>query len=555
MLNLQANRTFERPEHFMTKTELHGPQAPLHEQLKGIRKNLQIGDHLSALTACRRLLPQHPNNESLLALLLRGFQLKGDSESELSFLANYAKQHDLNSVLYLRYVSLLNKTCRVQQALDALDNYPHKNHPAYKNILIEVLQRAGQHNEALNILQKSLAAEPNNWQFHFRSGVLQHSLGLREESIESLKTAYKLNPDSGAVYWHLANIKSYTLTESERRSAKIVSLSKKDEAVEAMHANYALGKYYEDNKKYAESFTHYSNANHHQRKLHPYDKSINTKLLNDLLLSVDANFKQKREGWGFKSTGPIFIVGLPRSGTTLLEQILCSHSKISAMGELYNIIHCARTISIFDHITPGMHYENYTNALQEMNRESAHQWGKRYFEDTQIHRGKARFFVDKMPSNFWHIPLIKTILPDAKIIDIRRHPLSSGFSVFKQCFPKGHNYSNGLKSTGRNYKQYTAIMNHYNRVYPNSIHTIKYESLVRNTEHEIRNLFTYLELEFENNCLHFHKTRRAIRTPSSEQVRQPIFEKGILQWKNYEEQLTPLQEILMEIIHDYEKEF
>jgi hypothetical protein len=252
-------------------------------------------------------------------------------------------------------------------------------------------------------------------------------------------------------------------------------------------------------------------------------------------------FFEQRKGWGCPSPEPIFVVGLPRAGSTLLEQILASHSQVEGTTELQDIIAISRQLGGRSRENPS---GKYPEILTEMNADQFRELGESYLETTRIQRSGSPFFIDKMPNNFRHIGLIHLILPNSKIIDARRHPMGGCFSGFKQLFAHGQTFTYGLEDIGKYYRDYVRLMDHWDSVLPGRVHRVQYEEMVADTETQIRALLDYCGLEFEEQCLRFYETERAVRTPSSEQVRKPIYKEGLEQWRHFEQHLDPLKEAL-----------
>ena len=249
----------------------------------------------------------------------------------------------------------------------------------------------------------------------------------------------------------------------------------------------------------------------------------------------------RRQGVGFDAPDPIFVVGLPRAGSTLIEQILSSHSAVDGTMELHNILNLAKRLRGRDE--PG-EPPRYPRILNEIEADYFRRFGEQFMEDTRVYRGTAPFFVDKMPNNFFHIGLIKLILPNAKIIDARRHPMACCFSGYKQLFGEGQEFSYGLREIGNYYRQYIKLMDHWDNVLPGHVLRVEHEEVVEDLEGQVRRILDFCDLPFEQACVDYHQTERSIRTPSAEQVRQPIFRTSLEQWRHYESWLDPLKEAL-----------
>ena len=311
--------------------------------------------------------------------------------------------------------------------------------------------------------------------------------------------------------------------------------------VEKIQMLFALGKAYESLKDYEKSINYYKDGNWLHRKTINYNAQNNSDSIDKVISFFEDNKGNINFESGFKSNEPIFVLGLPRAGSTLLEQILASHSKVEGTLELPNIPALAYKLAGRKTVneTP-----DYPKNLSTLSAETLEKFGEDYIDETRIHRKKLPHFIDKMPNNFRHIALIHLILPNAKIIDARRNPMACCFSGFKQLFASGQQFSYGLEEIGTYYKDYVEVMNHWDKVLPGKILRVQYEDVVSNLENEVTRILEYCNLPFEDNCINFHKTERNVRTPSSEQVRQPIYKSGLEQWKNYEPWLDPLKKSL-----------
>jgi hypothetical protein len=315
-----------------------------------------------------------------------------------------------------------------------------------------------------------------------------------------------------------------------------LSLKRNMHQNELIQMHFALGKAYESNKQFNKSFKHYKEGNWQQRKQISYnaedykisiDEMINFFENNNNILDLKAEAG---------SDEPIFILGLPRSGSTLIEQILASHSLIEGTQELPNIMAISRDIKLIDQ------KNGYPDNLLKLNQSSFDELGKKYIDETKWARSSKPFFIDKMPNNFFHIGLIKLILPKAKIIDARRNPMDACFSCFKQYFAKGQHFTYDLDDIARYYKDYVRLMDFWNKLFPDEIFTIQYEQIIENPNDRISDLLEFCNVKFEDNCLNFHKSKRAVKTASSEQVRQPMYKTGINYWRNYIKNLDVLLE-------------
>jgi tetratricopeptide (TPR) repeat protein len=401
-----------------------------------------------------------------------------------------------------------------------------------------MLAIAPRHEEALKAYRRTLelrAHYPAAW---VGMGHLLKTLGRQEEGIAAYRAAIEQQPNFGEVYWSLANLKTFRfsgeeITEIEQRLAG--EALNEDERV---HFLFTLGKVREDQGRYVEAFASYSKACELQRPKVFYDP-VNTTVLHERIRSVfTAEFiAEHQDSWRADST-PVFIVGLPRSGSTLIEQILASHSLVEGTAELPDV---ARVIGSVASRVPG---EVYPEALQKLEIGNWRQLGGSYLVRTQRHRSGLPYFTDKMPNNFSSIGLIHLMLPNAIIIDARRHPLDSCFGTFKQHFAHGQSFSYDLFDVGEFYREYRGILRHWEQVLPGRVLEVRYEDMVRDQEGQTRRLLEHCGLPWEEACLRFYETERPVRTASSEQVRQPIYDTSINHWRNFREELQPLIEIL-----------
>jgi hypothetical protein len=316
-----------------------------------------------------------------------------------------------------------------------------------------------------------------------------------------------------------------------------------------LHFHFAAGKALEDAGRYAESFEHYAAGNAIRRGQVRYDPEENADHVRRSRAALTPDFFAARAGSGSPAPDPIFIVGLPRSGSTLIEQILASHSQVEGTQELPDLAILARRLS-------GKKLRSqeslYPEVLAELGMNDFHALGEEFLTMTRVQRKSAApLFIDKMPNNFAHVGLIHLILPNAKIIDARRHPLGCGFSCFKQHFARGQHFTYDLAELGRYYRDYVALMVHMDEVLPGRVHRVFYESMVEDTEAEVRRLLAYCHLPFEEACLRFYENERAVRTASSEQVRTPIYREGLDQWQHYEPWLGPLKNALGPVLETY----
>jgi Sulfotransferase family len=391
--------------------------------------------------------------------------------------------------------------------------------------------------QALAAYQEAARLKPHEPSLLMSMGHVQKTLGRRQESEASYKAALALQPGMGEAYWSLADLKNYSFSDAE--IATLRGLLARGGGLDEAQLHFALGRALEQRQQYAESFVHYAAGNARREQDAPFDIASFEKATQRIRSVFDARFFAERAGSGDPSDAPIFIVGLPRSGSTLIEQILASHSRVEGTMELPNVLNLVRE---FDHAARDRN--GYPETVRSATPERLRSLGARYLAETApLRQGRARF-TDKLPNNFSHVGLIHGILPQATIIDARRHPMDSCFSTFKQHFAEGQTFSYNLAHLGRYYRCYLSLMDHWDTVLPGKVLHVQYEELVRDPETHIRRLLEHCQLPFEPACLAFHQTQRSVRTASAEQVRQPLYTSGIGYWRHFERELEPLRHAL-----------
>jgi tetratricopeptide (TPR) repeat protein len=421
--------------------------------------------------------------------------------------------------------------------------------PGYNNLKAAILARIGDLQDSIEIYAGILAEHPAQPKIWLSYGHALKTSGRERDSIAAYHKSIELLPGLGEAYWSLANLKTAQFTDEEVEAMRS-QLRRPDLAVEdQLHLHFAMGKALEDQGEYAASFEHYAQGNQLRRTQLRYQADEMSTHVKRVKTSFTTQFFAERMSYGAAAPDPIFIVGLPRSGSTLLEQILSSHSQVEGTMELPDIAGIAR--SLFD-IAKRSQISGYSALLATLNADECRELGERYISQTRIQRKTtAPFFIDKMPNNFAHIDLIQLALPRAKIIDARRHPLGCCFSAFKQHFARGQAFSYSLEDIGRYYRDYVELMAFFDAVLPGRVHRVIYESMIEDTETEVRRLLDYCELPFEDGCLRFYENERAVRTASSQQVRKPIFREGVDHWRHYELWLDPLKKSLGRVLEAY----
>lgn len=420
--------------------------------------------------------------------------------------------------------------------------------PSYRILHCSALVRHGEYGRAIVEYGGFLADHPNHPKSWMSYGHALKTVGRAAAAIDAYRRAIDLKPSLGEAWWSLANLKTFRYTAADiavmEREIARDDISDEDR----VHLSFALGKAYEDDKDYPRSFAHYDRANTLRQKQIGYDEDEMAGRLEEIGRFFTREVVAARAGQGHDATGPIFIVGMPRAGSTLLEQILSSHSLIEGTTELPDIIAIARELGA----RAKGEGSAYPAVLADLPAAELRRLGEDYIRRTRPQRKTDRpYFIDKMPNNFMHAGLIRLILPNAKIIDARRHPMACCFSNFKQHFAKGQGFSYGQERIARYYRDYAMLMARYDEAMPGAVHRVIHERIVEDLDGEVRALLAFIGVPFEESCLRFYETDRAVRTPSSEQVRRPIFTEGLDQWRNYEAWLGPMKAALGDVLDAY----
>jgi tetratricopeptide (TPR) repeat protein len=413
-----------------------------------------------------------------------------------------------------------------------------------------LLSRLGRHDEAVSVQRYAIEHEGEHPRALLGLAHLLKTVGKIDEAADTSRRALTIDPGLGEAWWTLSSLRTVEFTEADRAAmAALLSDATLDQD-SRMYVHFALARAFDAASDAAASWEHLSAANRIRAAQVRHDPSNITTLVDQTIARMTPDFFASREDWGDPSTAPIFVVGMPRSGSTLLEQMLASHSQIEGTIELPDVPALVRQVG-------GMGRQvgaTYLQALAQLDEAAIRKLGEEYLRRSQIHRVLGRpFFVDKMPNNWLFAGFIRLILPHAKVIDVRRHPMDCGFSNYREFFARGQSYSSDLTHIARFYSDYVRLMRHFEEVQGAKIHRIIYERLVENPEEQLRSLFDYLGLPFEPQVLEFHKTERGVRTASAAQVRQPLNTKGIGQWRRYESWLAPLEAALGPVLKSWDK--
>lgn len=525
----------------------------LPKALLQVRDLINEGRLAGAEQLCRLFLRRNPKHvEGMRLLAYLGVQTEVLDDAEI-LLENAVAFEPENLLARYDYMGVLYKRQKYEQAFQEakflLNQDPNnvRHQTAYANQCVAI----GRFEEAIKIYEQVTPKVPDPAQVHLLRGHALKTIDKSELAITAYKEAYRARSSFGDAFWSLANLKTYRFEASEVEQMLNFVDSESIPSIDQIHLNFALGKHFEDHQDFEQSFQFYKTGNAVKQAAIGFDSALLSKRLKLQHEVCDAKLFRDREKSGVAASDPIFVVGLPRAGSTLLEQILASHPLVDGTQELPNIAAFAFELDGRRRLQDD---PQYPACLSSISDEALRDMGQKYLDDTRIHRGNAPFFIDKMPNNFRHIGLIKLILPNAKIIDARRHPLACCFSGFKQLFASGQEFSYGLEDIGHYYQDYIDLMTHWNSVLPDFILTVHHEAVVFDLETQVRRMLDFCGLPFDAACLNFHRTERSVRTPSSEQVRQPIYQSGLNAYQPFEPWLAPLKTAIGDtILSEYPK--
>ena len=522
----------------------------LAPEVRATMNHLHEGRLLKAEHLCRAYLVNNKTDVEAMRLLAEigeRFNVLDDAEFLLESAVEFEPE---NISARIDYIKILRKRQKYKEALREAKLLYDRNpgDPVFQSHLAIESMHNNQFERAFELFDKVLEKMPGDPTTLTTRGHALKTYGRQDDAVESYRAAFRSLPEYGEAYFGLANLKTYRFTDAEIDAMKTQESNEQLGHTNRIHICFSLGKALEDRGEYRESFSYYERGNELKRVQSRYTADEMTVELQAQSEVCTAELFEKHAGHGYAAPDPIFIVGLPRAGSTLLEQILASHSQIDGTLELPNILALAHRLRRRKRVTEE---SQYPKILHELTGDQLEEFGQKFIDETRVHRAGAPFFIDKMPNNFRHVGLIKLILPNAKIIDARRHPMDCCFSGFKQLFADGQEFTYGLEQVGRYYRDYVDLMDHWDRVLPGKILRVQYEDVVADVETQVRRILDYCGLDFEESCVEFHKTERVVRTASSEQVRQPINKKGIAQWRNYEPWLGDLKEALGPVLDRY----
>lgn len=519
--------------------------------LLAVTELMHEGKLLKAEQICRQFLQSNKRHIEGMCLLAEiGIELKiyDDAEFLLASALELEPDHIHAQSQHLNLLIRLGKYKAAEFRADNLRVKQPKN-LSFKVAKANILTGLGKIDEAILLFEQAIEQSSthevkNSKQvaaFHLQLGHALKAKGDIAKAITAYQKAYQIDSNFGDAYWSLANTKTYRFSEEEMTQMQTQQNNKDIALIDKVQLYFATGKAFEDKQEYHKAFQAYQKGNELQHAHSGFEINKIEQQVEEQIKYCTAELFESRGHLGLNVADPIFIVGLPRAGSTLLEQIMASHSQVDGTMELHNILGLAARLK-------GRNQNNqenqYPRNLSEINQDYFKRFGQQFIDETRDFREQAPLFIDKMPNNFLHIGLIRLILPNAKIIDARRSPMGCCFSGFKQLFAEGQDFTYSLEDIGRYYKAYLKLMAHWDTVLPGYVLTVNHEDIVDDLETQVHRMLDFCSLPFEQSCIDFYKTNRNIKTPSSEQVRQPIYKSSTEQWRHFEQYLSPLKNAL-----------
>jgi tetratricopeptide (TPR) repeat protein len=514
---------------------------------------LDAGDLATAEGIVRRILAQRPDDVSAIRMLGEIAATAGalrDAEALHRRALGLAPDFEFAR---LHLALTLHQQNRAGEALAEVNRITGDLAQIEKTRMLKAssLARIGEYADAIALYREIAAANPANLEAWTSLTFLLKTMGKPDEAVEACRSALKAAPTHGEAWWMLADMKTYAFTDEDIAALEQALAAPDLSNDDRLRLHFALGKALEDRKQVEPSFANYRDGNALRAVQLGHDPEHAARLVERSEQLFTPEFLAARAGAGNPAPDPIFVVGLPRSGSTLVEQILASHPQIEGTAELPDIYVLARNLEPDPRF--GAPWEHYPQLLADLPPERLRELGTLYLERTRIQRKSGRpFFIDKMPNNWAHVGFIKLILPNAKIVDVRRHPLACGFSNYKQLYARGQEFSYDLGHFGQHYRTYVRLMDHFDRVAPGMVHRVIHERLVADPEQHIRRLLDYIGVPFDPACLDFHNTDRPVRTASAQQGRQPMRADKLEEWRAYDAYLDPLKDALGPLLDSWE---
>jgi tetratricopeptide (TPR) repeat protein len=510
------------------------------------------GELSAAENITRKFLLTHGNHIEAMRLLARiglARDVLDDAELLLEAVVTLAPDYRIARFDYALVLLERHKYREARTQLEQLLREEPDN-PNYGTLYATACVGLGEHDKAITLYRQLLPQAPQKEELHLLLAHAHKALGKTDESIQAYRAAAAARPRFGDAYWSLANLKTYRFLDEEIAQMRADEAAPETSPLDRYHLCFALGKAYEDRALYAESWHYYERGNAHKRTESRYRPDIFETNTSKQVEICTREFFVARAGWGATAPDPILIVGLPRSGSTLVEQILASHSAVEGTQELSDVQRIVLDLQGRDR---DLDNPRYPGVMQQMKQDDFLRLGEKYLRDTRAYRTDRPHFIDKMPNNFRHLGLIHLMLPNARIIDARREPMGCCFSNLKQLFANGQEFTYSIEDIARYYRTYLELMQHWDQVLPGRVLRVWHEDVVEDLEGNVRRILDFCGLPFEPACLQFYKTERSVRTASSEQVRQPIYREGLDQWRHYESWLEALKAALGDALTRYRR--
>ncbi len=537
------------------RAEMDAVRAAAHDpRMIAIAQALLANDLPAAEAGLRERLSAQPTDVAAIRMMAELAGRLGRYRDAENLLRRAIELTPAFTAAQANLATVLYKQNRFAEAGEVLEQVLAQDpaNTSSRNLLAATLGRIGDYDEAIAIYGELAQSFPDHAKLWMSYGHLLKTVGRLEDAIAAYRRALAAEPHLGEVWWSLANLKTVTFDDGDI-AAMEAALAAEVSDEDAFHLHFALGKAFGDRKSAETSFRHYAAGNVMRSRELAYDPDTTTRQVDRVIEILTPEFLAERHGVGDPAPDPVFILGLPRAGSTLLEQILASHSAVEGTMELPDIPAIAmREAKVWAGAAAGGDPRDWPGAVAAMEPQRFAALGAEFLERTRVQRKTGRpFYIDKLPNNWSYAGLIHLILPNAKIIDARRNPMDCCFSNFRQHFAKGQAFTYALGHIGRYYADYVRAMDHYDRVLPGRIHRVIHERLLDDPEGEVRAMLAYLGLPFEEACLAFHRNTRAVRTASSEQVRRPINRDGVDQWEPYAQWLGPLRDALGDLVGTY----
>ena len=508
------------------------------------------GDLLPAEQITRAYLVRrgdHVEAMRLLAKIGMARDVLDDAELLLERVLALAPDHRAAAHEYAQCLVQRHKSAAARPVVEALRG-DEPGHFGLRSLAATIAVSLGEQAAAIDLYRAMLADLPDSPDIQLWLAHALKTVGDVQGAIAAYRAAIAARGDFGDAWWSLANLKTYRFSDDEIAAMRAAEAATTTAPDDRLHLSFALGKALEDRRTYAESWRYYAGGNAIRRAESRYRPEILETNTREQTRVCTPEFFAARQGWGAPASDPIFILGLPRSGSTLIEQILASHSMVEGTQELPDVQAAVIELQGRD---PDLNHPRYPAALADLDDAAVRALGERYLRDTRVYRGERPFFIDKMPNNFRHIGLIHLMLPNATIIDARRDPMSCCFSNLKQLFAQGQEFAYSIGDIARYYRTYLDLMAHWDRALPGRVLRVQHEDVVNDLDGSVRRILAHCALPFEMACVDFHRSKRSVRTPSSEQVRQPIFRDGLDQWKAYAPWLGELEAALGDALVRY----